>query len=224
MAVITQMPPKGIISENVGYLDFYIITKGGKKIICARAWPDYGRIKSKKWKKTHTASSILLNAYRAYSINLKQPMINLWKPVQETTLDYFRHFNQSFCYHHNTLPHIKYIDVKSIDVDQEKITFTIIVSSPDPWILKTRNLYSNFLPRYYTTIRDRQGAWKRFKITRVIPENTINPIDSGSFYHTFVVPFNSLNIPVCNIPFSPAKHPPSSFPLPAFLLENLFNS
>jgi len=221
VARFETFPDRANVSANKGYIDVYKYHIGSGVIYVARAWPRKPTIKSTRYARTHLASSILLNAYRNYPIILKQPNLNAWKPFNETPLDWFRAFNQSFCYSCPTLPHIIFIQTKSIDHINDTVTFIIKTSSLDPWILKTQYLKTDIYPYFTKLVRGRFGTYRARKVTHLLPPNTINPIESLPPFFTFQVPFTSFNIPICNIPYAPAKFPPTSFPLTGFSLLSL---
>lgn len=218
MVKMIEPPSRENITSNKGYIDMYKLHLGSGIIYVARSWPRPPKHPSKSFTRTHKASTILLNGYRAYPHEYHISIISLFKIFNESPLDYFRYFNQSYCYHFPNLPHIILIEIKNIDVINHTVTFTIKTSSNHPWVIYSQYCKSYIIPGFHKVIRNRYGNFKAYKATRSIPPNKIDPIESVPSLYTFKVPFSSFNIPVCNISFSPAKFQPSSFPLLGFSL------
>ena len=179
MATFETFPDRANVSANKGYIDVYKYHIGSGVIYVARSWPRKPTIKSKRFARTHLASSILLNAYRNYPNFLKQHNLDSWRPFNETPLDWFRAFNQSYSYNCPTLPHIIFLNVKLLDHINDTVTFTIKTSSLDPWILKSQYLKTDIFPYFTRLVRSRYGTYRARKVTHSLPPNTINPIDSS---------------------------------------------
>lgn len=212
-------PSRENITANKGHIDLYTYHIGSGMIYVARSWPRKPKHPSKAFIRSHKASSILLNAYRNYAIQLRAINIKYWKTFNESPLDFFRYFNQSYSYYCPTIPHIIYLDIKNINTITRIVTFVIKTSTNDPWIIKTQYLETDNFPRFSKVIRNRYGIIKVIKVSRSIPTNTISPIDFSPPFSTFQIPFNSYNLPICNIPSGDAKFPPTGFPLTGFMLS-----
>lgn len=221
MVKLIDPPSRENITTNKGHIDLYTYHIGSGVIYVARSWPRKPKHPSKSFLRSHKASSILLYAYRNYAIEFRAINILYWKKFNESPLDYFRYFNQSFCYFCPTLPHISHLEIKNVDNITRIVTFSIKCSSNDPWLIRSQYLDTDNFPGFFKVIRNRYGSFKAHKVTRSIPPNIINPIQSIPPFHTFKVPFNSFNVPICNIPKGNAKFQPSSFPLTGFMLSKM---
>ncbi len=171
MAVLSKPPDRKTIRHLRGIIDLYERDICGHKQWIARSWPQIQKSKSPLLKKTHNAAKLCAEFYRQikYS-NMRHPRI-LFKGLQHTYFDFFRAYNQGFCYHLQAHPNIYEVKFDMYS-PSENLVWLIITSDLDCDVyVEYVNRSLPYIP--HQRVRVRRGSKETFCLHASYPVPSI---------------------------------------------------
>jgi len=186
-------PTAKTVNDYKGTLDIYPRHwPSGEITWITRKWPRKPRDTSGNFKKTHSASKLTLEAYRATPSSVRKSLQNQMSRLSEAPLDWFRSLNQSYAYYYQELPNINDVQIQAWNPATKQFTVRVFHSPGRKTIAYYMLWLPDTLPTRTIVKNTRNGTRRCHQLYRSVPPNELNPIDETELYDDYEIDDNSL--------------------------------